>query len=170
MNKKISFVLALLLLLLGLSLFILGYNIANIKSENNSSSVTTTMHEHGKYEVAANEPKPEIASIELNKDAKAGWNLYINTNNFEFTPQNVNQNNVPGQGHAHLYIDGQKITRLYSNYYYISGYEEGIHDVEVTLNANNHEEYFVDGIKVSKTAKIVGDHSHNSSEPQDHGH
>ncbi len=51
-------------------------------------------------------------SIEVVKDALAGWNVYVAVENFRFSPERVNQANTPNEGHAHLYLNGNKVTRL----------------------------------------------------------
>lgn len=166
---KLWLLIGLISVLLTASFFTLGYTVAS-NNANNSQETVKTMHSHTKYEVSQDEPKPKISSLELTKDSKSGWNLNIKTENFEFAPEQVNQEHMPGKGHAHLYIDGVKITRVYSNYYYIAGYNEGIHDLTVTLNTNSHSDYYIDGKQVSYSVKMVGDHGHSEGTPQEHQH
>ena len=44
---------------------------------------------------------------------------------------------VAGEGHAHVYVDGEKIARLYGPWLHIPSLSPGA-VVEVTLNANDH--------------------------------
>jgi hypothetical protein len=62
---------------------------------------------------------------------------------------------VAGEGHAHLYIDGKKITRLYGEWYFIPSLKPGTHTIRVTLNANTHEDYAVGGKLVEDTVTVV---------------
>lgn len=61
----------------------------------------------------------------------------------------------PGEGHAHLYVDGQKIARLYGKWYHIEELSPGQHEITVTLNANDHREYAVNGENISTSTIVV---------------
>ena len=100
--------------------------------------------------------KDIIPSIKINvtKDTHSGWNLQIITENFKFTPESVNKTNRPGEGHAHLYIDGKKVARIYDHWHHISHLKVGMHRIEVTLNTNKHEELIYNS-KVIKAKKVV---------------
>jgi hypothetical protein len=96
----------------------------------------------------------------VTEDAKSGYNIKILTTDFIFTPESVNGENVIGEGHAHLYVDGEKVGRLYSPYYHYDGSFEGTKTFSVTLNANDHGEYAIDGEVISTEVQIT----HNSSD------
>lgn len=108
---------------------------------------------HGKIEV---NPKkiPEI-TISVTPDTMAGWNLSVKTKNFTFTPEKVNQTNVLNEGHAHIYIDGVKLTRLYGTSYHISDLSIGEHEISVSLNANDHSDYVLNGKPIVAKQKIT---------------
>ncbi len=95
-------------------------------------------HQHGVLEIPTGTAVPQVDLI-VHQDAKLGWNLEIRTTNFQFAPESVNQASTYNEGHAHLYVNGKKITRLYSNWYYLSQLEPGRNEVKVSLNANGHE-------------------------------
>ena len=97
---------------------------------------------------------PEV-SFTVEKDSLSGWNVHITTPNFEFTPENFGKDHVPGEGHAHLYIDGKKEARLYSRWYHIPNLLPGKHTLRVTLNANNHDEYVFDNKVISAEETIT---------------
>jgi len=61
---------------------------------------------------------------------------------------------VPSEGHAHLYIDGKKVTRLYGEWYHIPSLSPGTHKITVTLNANSHEDLMVKGKVVSDKQEV----------------
>ena len=110
-------------------------------------------HKHGKMEVPQGEAVPTVDVVVL-KDAKKGWNLEAKVTNFKFAPEKVNTAAEPGEGHAHLFINGKKITRLYSSWYYIDNLEPGENSVKVTLNANDHADWTSNG-KVIEDTEIV---------------
>jgi hypothetical protein len=95
-------------------------------------------HAHRTLEIPADRAIPTVKLI-VHPDAMRGWNLELQVTNFRFAPDRVNTKSSPTEGHAHLYIDGQKITRLYGNWYYLASLEPGRHELKVTLNANGHE-------------------------------
>lgn len=76
--------------------------------------------------------------VVLHKDAVSGWNLQIITTNFSFTPEAVNQENKAGEGHAHIYVNGEKLARLYSPWMHIGKLPAGQVTVSASLNANDH--------------------------------
>lgn len=99
-------------------------------------------------------PAPTLA-IMVSADPMAGHNLHVMVENFRFSPQNASGADVPGEGHAHVYVNGQKLGRLYGAWYHIDGLPKGEHMVEVTLNSNNHQPLAVGGVLVEASAKVV---------------
>jgi hypothetical protein len=96
------------------------------------------LHEHRMVEISAQQPVPTVNLI-AHPDSRRGWNLEVRVTNFQFAPEHVNQAGATtAEGHAHLYIDGVKITRLYGNWYYLESLAPGKHEVMVNLNTNDH--------------------------------
>ncbi len=124
------------------------------KSENNQS------HLHSIFEIPEGSPVPEIENLKITKDIKSGWNLSFGTKNFTFSPERASGEHIYGEGHAHLYIDEEKITRLYSNNYYLGDLEEGEHTIKITLNTNDHKDYTYNG-EVISASQTVTDMHHN---------
>ena len=109
-------------------------------------------HSHGLIEVTS-EKVPEI-KIELVKDKISGWNLWVKTQNFTFTPEKINQKPIQNEGHAHIYVDGEKLTRLYGHNYHLSEFAPGKHEVSVSLNGNDHSNFAVNGQPIMAKAII----------------
>lgn len=95
-------------------------------------------------------------SIEMTKDAMAGYNLHVIVENFEFSPRRASLDHAKGQGHAHVYVNGVKQGRLYGPWMHLDGLPNGEVLVEVTLNANNHRPLALAGepIKASATVSV----------------
>ena len=76
-----------------------------------------------------------------------GYNLALEVRNYRFTPENVGAVAVANEGHAHLYINGQKIARLYSPWRHLprSLFHDGPNRLQVELNANDHSIWGVAG-------------------------
>ena len=110
-------------------------------------------HGHKQLEIPAGQPLPEVDLI-VTKDSMKGWNLEIKTSNFKFAPENINQEPNFPEGHAHLFINGKKVTRLYGNWYYLDNLEPGTNEITVTLNANNHDDLVHNGQMIYDTEII----------------
>ena len=168
-----AIVMALVALLVG---WALGYVIGNGVSDDDMTEADVakshSTHAHDLYEV----PEAGAPSVEIvaDADAKGGWNVTIVTQNFEFTPQNVNGEHVDGQGHAHIYVDGEKIARVYGNNYHLPELGEGDHELMVTLNTNMHDDYAVNGERIMATLSVTEEasdgekHSHDDDDGHSH--
>lgn len=110
-------------------------------------------HNHGKMEVPQGKAVPTV-DVVMHKDAKKGWNVEAKVTNFKFAPEKVNTAAEAGEGHAHLFVNGKKITRLYSSWYYLSNLEPGENRVKVSLNANNHADWASNG-KLIEDVEVV---------------
>ena len=99
------------------------------------------------------------ARIELEADPVDGFNLFLATENFTFTPEAVNRELVPNEGHAHLYLNGKKAARLYSPWRHLPGtlFNEGVNRVEVVLNANDHSTWGLAGEPIGDEVLIYAD-------------
>lgn len=95
------------------------------------------------------------ASLDVTADAKAGWNVHIETSGFTWAPEDASTEAVDGAGHAHLYIDGDKWGRVYTPWLHVApDLAPGAHTFRVTLNANDHRDFAVDGEPVAATTTI----------------
>lgn len=113
-----------------------------------------TMDAHAvKFEVPANVTAPTV-KITVEKDKMSGYNLHAVTTNYKFTPEKANLTNVMGEGHAHIYVDGVKLTRLYGDWYYIGHLEPGVREIKVSLNGNDHAAYYANGKEIADTVKV----------------
>lgn len=110
-------------------------------------------HHHQRLDVMQGQPVPSVVLV-VHDDLVQGWNLELQTSHFQFAPERVNQSSSATEGHAHLYIDGQKIGRIYSNWYYLPPLPPGRHEITVTLNTNTHEDLYYEDQLISDTAVI----------------
>lgn len=95
---------------------------------------------------------PPSVKIRLVKDAhtRGALNLFLDLKNFRFAAEEVNKSSRINEGHAHLYVNGKKLTRLYSAFYFMDKLPKGDLEIRVTLNTNMHED-------LSHRGKIVQD-------------
>jgi hypothetical protein len=97
---------------------------------------------------------PGVA-MDIAKDPMGGWNITLRTENFAFTPAAVNQANTPNTGHAHLYVDGVKMARLYGPHFHMPDLAPGQHEITVALSSNDHSFYMVDGVRIEARAIVM---------------
>jgi len=103
----------------------------------------TIRHDHTSALELPAEAAPKLA-VEAFADPSSGWNLHIRVENFEFAPQNASRDHVAGEGHAHVYIDGEKWGRVYAPWVHLDSVPKGA-ELSVTLNSNDHRELSVGG-------------------------
>lgn len=120
---------------------------------HDSHSHDSHSHGHPPVTVPDGAAVPNI-SAELTPDPMGGWNLHVTTENFEFDPASVNQDSDFNAGHAHIYLNGEKLTRLYSHWYYIDDLPAGDHTLTVTLNTNLHEDLFHQGQRIETSIAV----------------
>jgi len=113
------------------------------------------MHDHD-HHMTMDLPADSAASlsIEILPDPVSGWNLHLQTEAFRFAPEHAGAAHVLGEGHAHVYVDGVKIARLYGNWMHITNLPEAA-VVEVTLNSNDHKTLSIAGEALRATATPV---------------
>lgn len=93
---------------------------------------------HDNYVVLQAGPTAPTLSFDLVPDTLDGWNLHILSGNFRFSPEALDQPNVEGEGHAHVFVNGKKLARVYGPWFHIPALPAGQITVEVTLNSNMH--------------------------------
>lgn len=111
-------------------------------------------HDHGgALSLPAGDDAPAL-EIEVTRDPSNGWNLHIMTRNFVFSPENASRDHVAGQGHAHVYVNGVKLARVYGPWMHLDTLPAGEVKLEVALNSNDHRPLAVDGTRVARTVTI----------------
>lgn len=126
------------------------------ESEPNPTIARAQSHKHSNLEVTSfgEHIAPPSLQLEVSKDSMDGWNIHIVTQNFEFAPEKANQAAVPGEGHAHIYVDNYKFARVYGPWYHLKTLTPGEHEIKVTLNAHDHSTWSHRGQAISTTVII----------------
>lgn len=134
---------ALILFVIGLTLGTgIGFMLGMPASDHDHASHSDMGHDHSAL-TAWTGPAPDIA-LQLTPDMGDAQNLLIDITGFTFTPETVNTAPVQGTGHAHVYIDGEKVGRAYGPWMLLAHAPSGS-VVRVTLNANDHTAWGIDG-------------------------
>lgn len=108
------------------------------------------------YEAHVAEVRPSL--FELPPDARApavtvdvepelggGYLVRIDAEGFRFAPAQSGQGHVPGEGHAHLYVDGEQVARLYAPVHHLGDLPPGRREIAVALSTNDHRLYARNG-------------------------
>ncbi|MCP5421105.1 MAG: hypothetical protein H6969_11540 [Gammaproteobacteria bacterium] len=129
--------------LAAIAVFFVGYLVGGQRhgsaytADSMASRSGADRHDHGLLEVPADLPIPTVSLI-VHPDGMTGRNLEIVTEHFRFAPEHASAGDAPGEGHAHLYLDGEKIARVYGHWFHLDDPEPGAHQLQVTLNSNAH--------------------------------
>ena len=108
----------------------------------------------GTIEVDAALPIPEVSIELVETDVPGTFDLAVSLVNFTITPDAVDGEPVPNEGHMHLLIDGQKVERFTELERQVL-LPDGENLVEVELNANNHAAYTLDGEPIRAGLTVV---------------
>ena len=149
-------------------------------SDSMESDQVNTDHHHSSgvpSEVASELPVSLTVTAEA--DADGGIDIHIATAGFRFAPEMVDQPHASGSGHAHIYLDGVKLGRVFQPDYHIADAPPGEREVRVTLNTNDHSDLVYNGEKVQSTVTVTvpdvgqgpgdGDSQHDGHD-HDHAH
>lgn len=106
----------------------------------------TDHSQHPGLEMPAGYPLPAM-TVRIRADWMDGYNLFLDTANFRFTPQNAGLEPIPNQGHAHLYVNGEKLARLYAPWHHLRSavLREGVNRIELEFSANGHAAWTAGG-------------------------
>ena len=107
--------------------------------------------DHGPMESATPISVAVAAAVEEN----GGVHVRIDTEGWRWAPEEVNESDSEGAGHAHIYVDGEKLSRVYGPYYYLPSLEPGPRDIKVSLNTNAHSELTWEGSLLEATTAVT---------------
>lgn len=93
--------------------------------------------------------------VMVTKDPVAGHNLHVVVERFAFAPESVSLAHVEGEGHAHVYVNGVKISRLYGAWMHLDALPTGDVEIEVSLNTNDHRPLMLNGTPIAAKTTIA---------------
>ncbi len=106
--------------------------------------------DHGPVESAAPVSVDISATV-----AEGGVHVKIDTEGWSWAPGEVNSANRDGTGHAHIYADGVKLSRVYGPNHYLPSLEPGAHELRVSLNDNGHNELTWQGRPLEAITTVI---------------
>lgn len=116
--------------------FIVFFIYFTSNNEHNPSLANHIQHEN--VEIPEGYKIPSV-NISVTQDMSGTWLLKVDTTDFTFAPNKVGSEDPSyNEGHAHIYVNGKKINRLYGPFYNLDTLKKGENEIMVTLNSNNH--------------------------------
>ena len=92
------------------------------------------------------------ATLVIQKDPTGGFNVQVVTANFVWRPEMASMQHIPGEGHAHVYLDGRKIMRIYNEWFHLNTFQFSTKPGEQLLSiefvGNDHAPYTIQGLPV----------------------
>ena len=106
------------------------------------------IHQHKAREIGENVAVPKI-EIQVFKDMMDGVNVHIAVENYVLNAPDIadNPNGLSNegvlQGHAHVFVNADKLQRLYGNDIHIpaSSLKQGVNQIAISLNSHMHENW-----------------------------
>ena len=143
------------------ALFIIGYFMGLVQG-GSVVGMDDTMHHasndaghaHELVDVGNQDLIPQV-TVDAYKDLDSGYNIRIITTNFEIVPEHVGTVFVPNEGHGHLYVNGEKVARVYGEWYHLDSLPPGKHEIKVTLNSHDHKELALGTNTIAASTTIV---------------
>ncbi|QMU59843.1 MAG: copper chaperone PCu(A)C [Boseongicola sp.] len=86
-------------------------------------------------------PAPSVGLTLPNNIGGEGFDLTVDIQGLSLIETPDGTPHFTGQGHAHVYLNGLKLGRLYDETYAIGALPKGTYTLRVSLNANNHMPY-----------------------------
>lgn len=121
-----------------------------------SGSTSAQAHSNGAMSIheISKENSP-TASLEIEKDPTGGFNVHVVTTNFTWRPEMASMKHVQGEGHAHVFLDGRKIMRIYNEWFHLNTFQfatrAGEQLLSVEFVGNDHAPYTIQGSPIGYT-------------------
>lgn len=150
--------------------FIIGFILLFVNIFNVTGQEMVMDHSHMPINVPTNAKIPAL-SLHLSKDAMSGYNLTLQLQRYELMPPPegfsmadlMSATTSPSsgfiEGHAHLYINGVKIQRIYGENIHLpdSLFKSSVNTISVTLNNHGHMYWVAKDKKVVATLYVDQD-------------
>ena len=131
-------------------------NAASTQSAMSAAMAQSMEHEHTMIQIPDGVPLPRLSTA-LSKDAKSGFNVTIQVQNFEMEPpEAADSQQAVLEGHAHVYINGEKAYRAYGTHLHLPAtlFKPGVNQVMVSLNDHDHNTWTKGSKMVMSTVVI----------------
>lgn len=103
---------------------------------------------HGAADGVSEAPAPSVKLDWVTPPGPEGGTMRLNIENLEVASVPDGTPHVPGEGHAHAYLNGLKLGRLYEETFEIGALLPGDYRLTVSVNTHDHRPYLVEGAPV----------------------
>jgi len=149
------------LLILALPVAVVGV-VLTLWLANPAAVEHTHAAQHHQTQAVPSNALPPAVSLHADKDAMSGFNLTVAVKNYQMMlpvddlVQTVVADNTRLSGHAHLYVNGVKIQRVYGRFVHIPKtlLKTGENTFRVTLNNHNHANWSQGGAAVQSELNV----------------
>jgi hypothetical protein len=132
--------------------FIVFFFYFTSNNEHNPSSANHMQHDY--VEIPEGYQVPSV-NLSVTQDMSGTWLLSVDTTYFRFAPEKVGSDDPSfNEGHAHIYVNGKKVNRLYGHFYNLDTLKKGENEIMVTLNSNNHGALAYRGNPISSSVVV----------------
>ena len=132
-----------------ITVFLFAYSFSSSKQYETALAEAQTeegnVHGAKMLDISDEETVPEFTNIEVVKENDESYNLHVEIENWKFTPELIGQTTRLNEGHAHVYVNGIKTGRMYSNWFHLGDLHPSEHQIAVVLNGNDHTAFVVEG-------------------------
>ncbi len=97
---------------------------------------------------------PSVEIIPPETISADGFDVILAVDNFDFVMAADDASHQPNQGHAHIYLNGLKLGRMYEDRFRVGALTPGEYRLRVGLNTNDHRPYEVSGSTVEATLQF----------------
>ena len=172
MSIRVKTANVMMLLIIAIYYLVFNYVLAQTLSseKGKADKPVSEMMDHAHIPIpipnGVNQPK---ISLQIVKDTMSGYNLHIKLKHYAMMPPPADltsmkalmsasistQDNV-AEGHAHLYVNGEKIQRIYGPDIHLPDvlFKAGVNMITVTLNNHGHMFWTYDGKQLLATVYI----------------
>jgi hypothetical protein len=136
------------------------HDMSMMKPTSNSSTFSSMAmtHMHEDFDIPEDSKTVPTVVLKTYPDSKSGYNIEIVTTNFTFAPEKANiETGSYNEGHVHLSINGQMISRIYGAWTHIPStlLTKDSNVIEVSLNSNTHKSLHFKTLPIDAKATVA---------------
>jgi copper(I)-binding protein len=105
---------------------------------------------HGGSGGVSEKPSPKLSITAPDGISEAGFDIKLEVESFSFARAPDGTQHIQNEGHAHVYLNGLKLGRLYKEKFALGAIPPGKYELKIALNTNDHRPYVNNGVAISQ--------------------
>ena len=105
---------------------------------------------HGGSGGVSEKPSPKLSITAPDGISEAGFDIKLEVESFSFARAPDGTQHIQNEGHAHVYLNGLKLRRLYEKNFALGAIPPGKYELKISLNTNDHRPYVNNGVAISQ--------------------